>query len=53
MGRRGGWESLGGTLETPLTGARLSGIDAVAWAANRLDIFGVGTDCALCHRWWG
>jgi len=27
--------------------------DAVAWAANRLDIFVVGTDSALWHRWWG
>src|SRR6266567_4475090 len=51
----GGWESLGGILETPLNGPRdsVTAIDAVAWAANRLDIFGVGTDCALYHRWWG
>jgi hypothetical protein len=51
----GGWESLGGILETPLNGPRLSvnAIDAVAWSANRLDIFGVGTDSAMYHRWWG
>ena len=41
----GGWESLGGVLESPP--------DAAAWAANRLDIFAVGTDSALWHRWWG
>jgi len=51
----GGWESLGGILESPLNGPRLAtnSVDAVAWAANRLDIFGVGTDSALYHRWWG
>jgi hypothetical protein len=51
----GGWESLGGVLEAPLNGPRLclNAIDAVAWAANRLDIFVVGTDSALWHRWWG
>jgi hypothetical protein len=26
---------------------------ATAWAANRLDIFAMGTDSALWHRWWG
>jgi len=51
----GGWESLTGILESPLDGPRLSpaALDAAAWAANRLDIFGVGTDSALWHRWWG
>jgi hypothetical protein len=51
----GGWESLGGILESPLAGPRISlgALDATAWAANRLDIFGVGTDSALWHRWWG
>jgi hypothetical protein len=24
----------------------------VSWAANRLDIFAVGTDNALYHKWW-
>ena len=41
----GGWESLGGVLESPP--------DATAWAANRLDIFAMSTDSALWHRWWG
>ena len=41
----GGWESLGGTLESPPK--------AVAWSANRLDVFAVGTDSALWHRRWG
>src|SRR5215469_3404740 len=40
----GGWESLGGVLE--------SSPRVVAWAPNRLDIFVVGTDSALWHRWW-
>ena len=40
----GGWESLGGLLESPPR--------VVAWAPNRLDIFVVGTDSALWHRWW-
>ena len=51
----GGWESLGGLLESPMNGPRLSpgALDAVAWAANRLDIFVVGTDSAMWHKWWG
>lgn len=53
----GGWESLGGILEAQLGtvdgGDDRARVDAVAWAANRLDIFGVGTDSALWHRWWG
>lgn len=40
----GGWESLGGVLESPPK--------AVAWGPNRLDIFALGTDSALYHRWW-
>src|SRR6266849_6441522 len=40
----GGWESLGGVLESPTR--------VVAWAPNRLDIFVVGTNSALWHRWW-
>ncbi len=39
-----GWESLGGVLESPP--------NAVAWGPNRLDVFVVGTDSALWHRWW-
>jgi hypothetical protein len=51
----GGWESLGGVLESRLNEPRLTlgAVDAIAWAANRLDIFAVGTDSALWHRWWG
>ncbi|HEY5183716.1 MAG TPA: hypothetical protein VIM19_02160 [Actinomycetes bacterium] len=40
----GGWESLGGTLETEPA--------VVSWAPNRLDVFTIGTDSALWHRWW-
>jgi hypothetical protein len=25
---------------------------AVSWAANRIDLFGVGTDGNLYHKWW-
>jgi hypothetical protein len=28
------------------------GRQAVAWGPNRLDVFGLGTDYALWHRWW-
>jgi hypothetical protein len=40
----GGWESLGGILETEPV--------VVSWAPDRLDGFAVGTDSALWHRWW-
>ena len=38
------WESLGGNLILQPA--------AVSWGPNRLDIFTVGTDSALWHRWW-
>ncbi len=38
------WESLGGILESPP--------HAVAWGPNRLDVFAVGTDNAVWHKWW-
>ncbi len=44
MATWGGWESLGGTIVAPP--------EAVAWGPNRLDVFAVGTDHALWHRWW-
>ncbi len=40
----GGWESLGGIVTSPPS--------AVSWGPNRLDIFAVGTDSAMYHRWW-
>jgi hypothetical protein len=40
----GGWESLGGTLASPPK--------VVAWGPNRLDVFAMGPDSALLHRWW-
>ncbi len=40
----GGWEGLGGVL--------VSQPHAVSWGPNRLDVFGVGTDHAVWHRWW-
>ncbi|MBJ7598359.1 MAG: hypothetical protein JF922_09780 [Candidatus Dormibacteraeota bacterium] len=38
------WDSLGGALS--------GGPGAAAWASNRLDVFGRGTDSGLWHRWW-
>ncbi|WP_407542905.1 hypothetical protein Q0M94_24830 (plasmid) [Deinococcus radiomollis] len=40
----GGWESLGGVI--------LSDPVPVAWGPDRLDIFALGSDHALWHRWW-
>ncbi len=42
--RWSGWESLGGIIESPPV--------AVSWGPDRLDIFAIGTDQALWHRWW-
>jgi len=39
-----GWDGLGGILETEPV--------AASWAPNRLDVFTMGTDSALWHRWW-
>src|SRR5713101_5061939 len=41
----GGPENLGGSnlRNSP---------SAVAWAANRLDIFAIGADGHLYHKWW-
>ena len=44
----GGWESLGGILQA----SPLGGPVAVSWHPNRLDLFTVGTDGALWHKWW-
>jgi hypothetical protein len=38
------WESLGGIIESPPT--------VVSWGPDRLDIFALGTDQAVWHRWW-
>ena len=38
------WQSLGGVV--------LSAPEAVTWGPNRLDVFAVGTDHAMWHRWW-
>jgi hypothetical protein len=32
--------------------ARASSSPVVAWSANRLDVFALGTDRALYHKWW-
>ena len=38
------WEDLGGTFSSPPA--------AVSWGANRIDVFGLGTDNQMYHRWW-
>ena len=38
------WENLGGPI--------ISSPDAASWASNRIDVFAVGEDDALWHRWW-
>ena len=40
----GGWERLGGSLFSP--------VSTVAWGPNRLDVFALGQDHALWHKWW-
>ena len=46
--------SLGLTLQLQgnLRGVGLGSPSTVSWAANRLDIFAVGLDGNLYHRWW-
>jgi hypothetical protein len=39
-----GWEGLGGILESPPV--------SVSWGPDRIDVFTMGTDSALWHRWW-
>jgi hypothetical protein len=43
-----GWESLGGLIQP----APMRKPSIVAWGPNRLDIFVVGIDGALYHKWW-
>ncbi|HEY2176371.1 MAG TPA: hypothetical protein VGH85_21395 [Mycobacteriales bacterium] len=37
----------------PVGAARASSGPVVSWAANRLDVFVLGTDRQLYHKWWG
>jgi hypothetical protein len=48
-----GWEN-GGWVEDwePLGGKFDSEPAIVAWGENRLDIFGLGTDDQMYHKWW-
>jgi hypothetical protein len=39
-----GWESLGGTFNSPPV--------AVSWGENRIDLFALGTDNAMYHKAW-
>jgi hypothetical protein len=38
------WETLGGVFT--------ANIASCSWAANRLDLLGVGTDGQIYHKWW-
>jgi hypothetical protein len=38
------WEGFGGTFRSLLP--------VVSWGMNRLDIFGIGTDNAMYHKYW-
>ena len=38
------WQNLGGSLASPPV--------AVSWGPNRLDVFAIGNDGQLWHRWW-
>jgi hypothetical protein len=40
------------TLEGNVKGLGLSAPSVAAWSANRLDIFAIGLDGNLYHRWW-
>ncbi len=49
--------TVGGTDHLGAAGSLLGGVlksppEVVSWSANQLDIFAVGTDSALWHRWW-
>jgi hypothetical protein len=48
----GGYQALGGVLGPPGTAGK-PGWDpaAVSWAPGRIDVFVVGSDRALWHRW--
>jgi hypothetical protein len=46
------WQN-GAPLGTPPTTTLSSGPAAVSWGPNRIDIFAVGKDQNLWHRWWG
>src|SRR5207253_1957534 len=39
-------------VPNPLPSLLTSSRFAVAWSANRLDIFGLGTDRQMYHKWW-
>lgn len=40
-----GWEGLGGVFNSPLS--------VVSRAPGKLDIFGLGTDNQMYHKYWG
>ena len=40
------------TIGVPLESPRQSSGPVVAWGANRLDVFVLGTDRQLYHKWW-
>jgi hypothetical protein len=46
------WESLGGDFISTRPGRVTVGPGAASWASGRLDVFGIGTDSALYHKWF-
>ena len=40
------------TIDIPAGAPRQSSSPVVAWGANRLDVFVLGTNRALYHKWW-
>ena len=40
-------------IGSPAGAPRQSSSPVLAWGANRLDVFVLGTDRALYHKWWG
>jgi phospholipase C len=51
-GRWSDWESLGGDFISTRPGRVAWGPGAASWVSGRLDVFGVGTDNALYHKWF-
>jgi hypothetical protein len=48
------WRRLGPSLTSyeAMGGICVSQPEVVAWGPNRLDVFVLGTDSALYHKWW-
>jgi hypothetical protein len=53
----GGWDSLGGSVfsapDAGATAGHQAAVSAVSWAANRLDLFVLGSDSAVYRKKYG